>query len=181
MLEFLRDQPLGDGAALRSWIATARPFADADETLGVAVLTFHAAKGHEWPVVVVTGVESSLVPHRSASTNAARAEEARLLHVAVTRPADRLVITWAARRGGYRRQPSPLIAGIDTADVEAASRRRPSCAPSRPSATARPTCCSPGVWMPPAPPAPSPPSCAPTATSTPSQSRARRPPTTSLR
>jgi ATP-dependent exoDNAse (exonuclease V) beta subunit len=49
---------------------------------------------------------------------AARAEEARLLHVAVTRPADRLVITWAARRGGYRRQPSPLIAGIDTADVE---------------------------------------------------------------
>jgi hypothetical protein len=27
------------------------------------------------------------------------------------------VITWAARRGGYQRQPSPLIAGITTADV----------------------------------------------------------------
>jgi DNA helicase-2/ATP-dependent DNA helicase PcrA len=118
VLEFLRDQPLGDGAALRTWLATTRPFADADAAGGVDVLTFHAAKGREWPVVVVTGVESSLVPHRSASTNLARAEEARLLHVAVTRPADRLVITWAARRGGYRRQPSPLIAGIDTGDVD---------------------------------------------------------------
>ena len=51
---------------------------------------------------------------------AARAEEARLLHVAVTRPADRLVITWAARRGGYARRPSPLIADIDTGEVELA-------------------------------------------------------------
>jgi DNA helicase-2/ATP-dependent DNA helicase PcrA len=118
VLEFLRDQPLGDGAALRTWLATTRPFADADATGGADVMTFHAAKGREWPVVVVTGVETSLVPHRSAGTKEARAEEARLLHVAVTRPADRLVITWAARRGGYRRQASPLLAGIDTGEVE---------------------------------------------------------------
>jgi DNA helicase-2/ATP-dependent DNA helicase PcrA len=120
VLEFLREQPLGDGAALRTWLATTRPFDDADATAGVDLLTFHAAKGREWSTVVVTGVETSLVPHRSATTNAARAEEGRLLHVAVTRPADRLVITWAGRRGGYRRLPSPLIAGIDTADVTAA-------------------------------------------------------------
>lgn len=118
VLEFLRDQPLGDGAALRSWIATTRPFANTDSVTGVELLTFHAAKGREWPVVVVTGVETGLVPHRSASTTATRAEEARLLHVAVTRPSDVLVITWSARRGGYRRQPSPLIAGIDTAGTE---------------------------------------------------------------
>jgi len=117
VLEFLRDQPLGDGAALRTWLAATRPFGEADADAGVDVLTFHAAKGREWSTVVVTGVESSLVPHRSATTNVGRAEEARLLHVAVTRPADRLVFTWARRRGGYRRQPSPLIAGIDTADV----------------------------------------------------------------
>jgi DNA helicase-2/ATP-dependent DNA helicase PcrA len=120
VLEFLREQPLGDGAALRTWLATTRPFEGADTTAGVDLLTFHAAKGREWSTVVVTGVETSLVPHRSATTNAARAEEARLLHVAVTRPADRLVITWAARRAGYRRQPSPLLAGIDTAEVAAA-------------------------------------------------------------
>ena len=55
------------------------------------------------------------MPHRSATTAEARAEEARLLHVAVTRASDLLVLTWSARRGGYRRQASPLIAGIDTA------------------------------------------------------------------
>ena len=117
-LEFLRDQPFGDGAAFRAWITSTNPFADG--VVGVEVLTFHAAKGREWPSVVVTGVETGLVPHRSATTAEARAEEARLLHVAVTRASDRLVVTWAARRGGYRRQPSPLIAGIDTAGPVAA-------------------------------------------------------------
>ena len=179
VLEFLRDQPFGDGAGLRTWIATARPFADADATAGVEVLTFHAAKGREWPVVVVTGVETSLVPHRSATTNAARAEEARLLHVAVTRPADRLVITWAARRGGYRRQPSPLIAGIDTGDVELVPpppelRREPAARDHALDALAR--LARRRRQRRRHPPRPS---CAATATSTPSPGRAPRPPTTS--
>ena len=119
VLDFLRDQPFGDGAALRTWLATANPFAAAAAG-GVELLTFHAAKGREWPNVVLAGVETGLVPHRSATTNAAREEEARLLHVAVTRPADRLVLTWAARRGGYQRRPSPLLDGIETGDVAAA-------------------------------------------------------------
>jgi DNA helicase-2/ATP-dependent DNA helicase PcrA len=70
---------------------------------------------------VVTGVETGLVPHRSATTVAARAEEARLLHVALTRASDRLIVTWAARRGGYRRKPSPLLAGL-TVDAPAPPR-----------------------------------------------------------
>ncbi len=119
VLDFLRDQPYGDGAALRSWLATIDPLAESGSAGGVELLTFHGAKGREWPVVIVTGIETSLVPHRSATTDAGRREEARLLHVAVTRAADQLVITWAARRGGYRRQPSPLIAGIDTRDTPA--------------------------------------------------------------
>ena len=49
---------------------------------GVELLTFHGAKGREWHTVVVTGVETGLVPHRSATTVEANAEEARLLHVA---------------------------------------------------------------------------------------------------
>ena len=114
VLEFLRDQPFGDGAALRAWITSTNPFAEPDGVVGVEVLTFHGAKGREWHTVVVTGVETGLVPHRSATTADARAEEARLLHVAVTRATDHLVLSWAARRGGYRRQASPLIAGIDT-------------------------------------------------------------------
>jgi DNA helicase-2/ATP-dependent DNA helicase PcrA len=116
VLDFLRDQPFGDGAGLRSWLATANPFGG-DDAGGVDLLTFHAAKGREWSTVVVTGVETGLVPHRTATTNAGRDEEARLLHVAVTRAADRLVLTWSARRGGYQRRPSPLIAGIDTGEA----------------------------------------------------------------
>jgi DNA helicase-2/ATP-dependent DNA helicase PcrA len=112
-LDFLRDQPSGDGAALRTWILSTNQVTAPDESAGVELLTFHGAKGREWNTVVVTGVETGLVPHRSATTGGARAEEARLLHVALTRATDRLLLTWAARRGGYRRRISPLIEGLD--------------------------------------------------------------------
>ena len=67
VLEFLREQTLGDGAAFRAWVATTNPFEDAS-TEGVDLLTFHAAKGREWHTVVVSGVESSLMPHKSDTT-----------------------------------------------------------------------------------------------------------------
>jgi DNA helicase II / ATP-dependent DNA helicase PcrA len=112
VLDFLREQPLGDGATFRGWVATTNPFDDAS-TEGVDLLTFHAAKGREWHTVVVTGVESSLVPHKSAGTVVGRAEEGRLLYVAFTRATDRLLVTHAARRGGYTRTVSPFIADLD--------------------------------------------------------------------
>jgi DNA helicase-2/ATP-dependent DNA helicase PcrA len=112
VLDFLREQPLADGATFRAWVATTNPFDDAS-TEGIALLSFHAAKGREWHTVVITGVESSLVPHKSASTAAGRAEEGRLLYVAFTRATDRLLVTHAARRGGYARTVSPFIADLD--------------------------------------------------------------------
>ncbi len=115
-LDFLREQPLGDGATFRAWVATTNPFDDAS-TDGVDVLTFHGAKGREWHTVVVTGVESGLVPHKSATTVEARAEEARLLYVAFTRATDRLLVSRAARRGGYARTVSPFIEDIDLDDA----------------------------------------------------------------
>ena len=115
-LDFLREQPLGDGATFRAWVATTNPFDDAS-TDGVDLLTFHGAKGREWHTVLVTGVESSLVPHKSAGTVDARAEEARLLYVAFTRATDRLLVTRAARRGGYARTVSPFVDGIDLDDT----------------------------------------------------------------
>jgi len=124
VLDFLREQTLGDGAAFRAWVATTNPFDDAT-TEGVDLLTFHAAKGREWHTVVVTGVESSLVPHKSASTAAGKAEEGRLLYVAFTRATDRLLVTSAARRGGYARTVSPFVADLDlTAPLPAPPPRR---------------------------------------------------------
>jgi DNA helicase-2/ATP-dependent DNA helicase PcrA len=106
--EFLRDQPTGDGTALRNWVTATDPFGG--RVPGVELLTFHGAKGREWHTVHLVGVESSLVPHRSATSNAARAEEARLLYVALTRATDVLTVHWAERRAGYQRKRSPLLA-----------------------------------------------------------------------
>ena len=111
-LDFLRDRPRGDGAEFRGWVATTNPFDDSS-TDGVELMSFHAAKGREWHTVFVTGVETSLVPHRSATTNDARAEEARLLYVAMTRAGDELIVSSAERRGGYARRPSPFVDGLD--------------------------------------------------------------------
>ena len=119
VLDFLREQPLGDGVAYRSWVSTTDPF-DLRDDRGVELLTFHGSKGREWHTVFVTGVETGLVPIRSASTQAERAEEARLLYVALTRATDELVVTWCARRGGYQRKPSPLIATFVAEDAHVA-------------------------------------------------------------
>lgn len=112
LLDFLRDQQLGDGAGFRAWVAMTNPFDD-QTAGGVDLLSFHAAKGREWHTVFVTGVETSLVPHKSATTAATKAEEARLLYVAATRASDRLMITRAERRGGYARAASPFVADLD--------------------------------------------------------------------
>jgi DNA helicase II / ATP-dependent DNA helicase PcrA len=112
VLDYLRENPMGDGLGLRTWFVTTDPLGHGQQ-MGVDLLTFHASKGREWHTVLVTGVETGLVPHRSASTNAARAEEARLLYVALTRARDRLWVSWAERRGGYRRQISPLIQDLE--------------------------------------------------------------------
>lgn len=85
----------------------------------VELTTFHRAKGLEWPVVFVTGLEKGLVPIGHATTPAAEAEERRLLHVALTRAIDEVHCTWAERRTfGSRslaRSPSPLLEPIQEA------------------------------------------------------------------
>jgi DNA helicase-2/ATP-dependent DNA helicase PcrA len=109
--EFLRHQPTGDGAAFRAWVHASDPFGVAEP--GVELLTFHGAKGREWHTVHLVGCETSLVPHRKATTTAARNEEARLFYVAVTRAADELIVHWAERRGGYLRKRTPLLDGFE--------------------------------------------------------------------
>ncbi len=86
---------------------------------GVDLLTFHAAKGLEWPVVHIVGLEDGFVPIAHARTAAARAEERRLLHVAVTRAEQELHVLWCDRRdlGGQsvERAPSPWLDAIAVA------------------------------------------------------------------
>jgi DNA helicase-2/ATP-dependent DNA helicase PcrA len=114
--EYLREQRTGDGTGFRIWVETTDPFGV--DVPGVDVLTFHAAKGREWHSVFVVGCESSLVPHRSAGTNASKAEEARLLYVALTRATDTLFVNWARRRSGYQRKLSPFLDGFVSEEAE---------------------------------------------------------------
>lgn len=105
-----------------SWIEVASrhdaPSIDAARGDGsLIVTTFHRAKGLEWPVVVLAGVEEGLVPYGDPS-GAQLAEERRLLYVAVTRARSELLCTWARRRTNARgelhtRRPSPWLAGIE--------------------------------------------------------------------
>ena len=117
--QFLAVDSSAGVASFRAWLAVGSPGDDGtDGGDAVDIVTFHAAKGLEWPVVVVAGVERGLVPHASAATRAARDEEARLLHVALTRAELRLHLTWAAKRGGSTRVRSPLVAAVDAVTAE---------------------------------------------------------------
>jgi DNA helicase-2/ATP-dependent DNA helicase PcrA len=80
----------------------------------VMMMTMHSAKGLEFPVVVIAGMEEGLFPHsRSAEDEAELEEERRLCYVGITRARSRLVLTSAARRrvfGDYQgTQPSRFL------------------------------------------------------------------------
>ncbi len=108
--DLLAQDPVADGPALRTWLSTG----GGGDGLGrdddaVALLTFHAAKGLEWPTVVIVGAVPGLAPHSSARSAAALDEERRLFHVAVTRAERELFLTW------YGPERSPYLAALGEA------------------------------------------------------------------
>src|SRR6185503_12459366 len=94
--EYLAADPAGTPAGFSGWVTTAlRHDAGGDTGDAVDLVTFHRAKGLEWPVVYVCGLERGLVPIGRAETSEDRAEERRLLYVALTRAERELHCTWA--------------------------------------------------------------------------------------
>jgi DNA helicase-2/ATP-dependent DNA helicase PcrA len=70
-----------------------------DERDAVQLLTVHAAKGLEWPIVFVTGLEEGTLPHERAFAEVGGIEEERrLCYVALTRAKEQLWLSWAAGR-----------------------------------------------------------------------------------
>lgn len=66
---------------------------------GIRLMTLHQAKGLEFKVVFVVGVEEGILPHsRSIDDLYSLEEERRLFYVGVTRAKERLYVTWARRR-----------------------------------------------------------------------------------
>ena len=92
----------------------------------VWLMTLHASKGLEFPLVVISGLEEGLFPHaRAANDDAELEEERRLCYVGMTRAQSRLVLTSATRRrvfGEYQAtEPSRFLAEVPSALVEEVS------------------------------------------------------------
>jgi DNA helicase-2/ATP-dependent DNA helicase PcrA len=115
-----------------------------DEVDAPSLLTLHAAKGLEFPVVFLTGLEEGVLPHqRSFEDPEEMAEERRLMYVGVTRAQDRLYLTRAFRRT-FRGQsdvsdPSRFLDDIPgeltTGHYGRASRRRTTAPPKTDQST----------------------------------------------
>ena len=87
-------------------LATDEDRADSGEE-EVSLMTIHAAKGLEFPVVFVVGINEGLLPHyRSASTQEGLEEERRLFYVAVTRAKRLLYLSYASQKAASGRMHS---------------------------------------------------------------------------
>jgi len=100
--------PLERFLAETALLSSAETVIGSDE--GVTLMTLHTAKGLEWPVVVLTGLEHGLFPlARAEEQPDGLEEERRLCYVGLTRAKDKLYLTWARarRRGGELRPGMP--------------------------------------------------------------------------
>jgi DNA helicase-2/ATP-dependent DNA helicase PcrA len=107
------------------FLANAALYTDTDAYLPlaekVALITMHAAKGLEFPVVFIAGCEDDFIPLKREGSKhdepVDMAEERRLFYVAMTRAMERLYLTRAKKRSVYgkrlSRSPSPFLADIE--------------------------------------------------------------------
>jgi DNA helicase-2/ATP-dependent DNA helicase PcrA len=100
-----------DDASISTFLQEVALMTDQDEAEDegdkVTLMTLHAAKGTEYPVVFVAGLEEGLFPLEQATQEKADLEEERrLFYVGVTRAEQRLYLSWARSRYRYGEQTS---------------------------------------------------------------------------
>jgi len=113
------------------------PDADAAEQGVVTLMTLHTAKGLEFPVVFLTGLEDGVFPHlRSLGNPRELEEERRLAYVGITRARERLYISRAAVRSAWG-APSynPASRFLDELPAELVDWRRTESTATQPSST----------------------------------------------
>lgn len=96
---------------------------DKEEQDASRLMTIHAAKGLEFPVVFICGLEEGLFPHeRLDDTGIDHEEERRLFYVALTRASEKIYLTYAHLRTIYGSQrvnlPSSFLNDINTKHIE---------------------------------------------------------------
>ena len=140
--EYLDAEGAGTLDGFRAYLAAALRDDVPDDGDAVELLSFHRAKGLEFHTVFVTGLERGLVPISFADTPAERAEERRLLYVALSRAEEALHCSWARSRALgpriVRRSPSPWLAPIESVIGPPPGARRSRPAPAVPTVVRRP-------------------------------------------
>ena len=125
-------------ATLAGFVDRLSLLSEADEASGAAnaqawLMSMHAAKGLEFPTVIVAGMEEGLFPHsRSVESEDDVEEERRICYVCITRAKERLILTGATRRrvfGDY--QPSEPSRFLDEIPAELLTRIEPAPATTR--------------------------------------------------
>ncbi|HEY1820339.1 MAG TPA: DNA helicase PcrA [Trebonia sp.] len=118
------DGTLADFLERVALVADADQIPDGEDRGGmVTLMTLHTAKGLEFPVVFLTGMEEEVFPHARALTDQHELEEERrLAYVGITRAEERLYLTRAASRNWWGRPafhtPSRFLSEIPAALVE---------------------------------------------------------------
>jgi DNA helicase-2/ATP-dependent DNA helicase PcrA len=126
--EFDQENPT---ATLHDYLAQVSLVSDVDHLGGgegsVTLMTLHAAKGLEFPVVAIIGLEDGILPHSRARGNLDELEEERrLFFVGITRAQEQLIITKAQVRTirGLRERtiPSPFLNELPTNELKVDDR-----------------------------------------------------------
>lgn len=74
---------------------------DVENKPGVCLITMHAAKGLEFPIVYLVGLEEGILPHKRSLEEGSCDEERRLLYVGITRAQEKLMLTYCSTRLRY--------------------------------------------------------------------------------
>jgi DNA helicase II / ATP-dependent DNA helicase PcrA len=100
-----------------SALASEREDDDLEKKQGATLITLHASKGLEFPVVFLVGLEEGFLPHTRSIAEGTKDEERRLLYVGITRAKDQLTMTYCATRIKWGQetgcQPSSFIGELD--------------------------------------------------------------------
>jgi superfamily I DNA/RNA helicase len=105
-----------------SALASDREDNDIEKKQGATLITLHASKGLEFPVVFLVGLEEGFLPHSRSITEGTKDEERRLLYVGITRAQDQLTMTYCSKRVKWGQetacQASSFIGELDDAHLE---------------------------------------------------------------
>ncbi len=125
MFEFERDAEEGTLAAFLELVTLQTDVDRIDDDDAITLMTVHAAKGLEFPIVMVAGLEEEMFPSRGAAPDddpEELEEERRLAYVAFTRAEQRLFLSYALTRRVYGelkyRRPSRFVEEMPREELE---------------------------------------------------------------